>query len=86
MSKPPKGLVNQQQLAVNEIVAMVKRLELLTDGPALTRGTVQPWFHKQPFADGQLSVMFPVAISSLRDIVTAFADCAEDGVDVEDLG
>jgi len=86
MSKAPKGLVNQQQLVVNEIVAMVKRLELLTDGPALTPGIVKHWFHKQPFAEGQLSVMFENATLNLRNIVSAFEDCAEEGVDVEDLG
>ena len=81
----PKGLAKQQQDAVNEIVAMHKRLALLADGPAMTPGTVGPWLHGDVFANGQLSVMFDNAMYNLKAIIGTFEDCAEDDVKVEEV-
>lgn len=83
MSMPKKKLAKAQQQCVDELTAMADRIELLVDGPAMKAGQVSGWFPGFPYAEGQISTMLFIAAKQIRDALSAFDDCAEDGVHVE---
>lgn len=82
MSKPNKKLALAQQQCVDELKAMVGRLELIVDGPLMKPGALAKWFPGQLFVEGQVNVMLITAAEQLRLVLAAFDDCAEDGVNV----
>lgn len=82
MSKRLSKLAKAQQQCVTELKAMKDRLELLVDGPTMKAGEVSKWFPEFPFAEGQVSTMLNIAAQQIREVLEAFDDCAEDGVEV----
>lgn len=73
-------IVKAQQAVVTELVAMAGRLERLLDG-------IEPdgkWFPRDDFGfvEGQVNTMLGTAAKQIRNALSAFEDCAEDGVTV----
>lgn len=73
-------IVKAQQAAVTELDAIASRLERLLDGI----GTDGKWFPRDDleFVEGQVNTMLGVAAEQIRNVLSAFEDCAEDGVKV----
>lgn len=87
MSRKPskKKVAAAQQKLVNEIATIKHRLGDLADGLRLGDSEqALKYFPGEEFAfvEGQLSVMFDFAMKSLEYVLTAFEDCAEEGVEV----
>lgn len=73
-----KKIAKAQQAAVSELEAMADRLERLLDG-------IKPdgnWFPTRDFGftEGQINTMLGLAAQQIREAISAFEDCCEDGV------
>jgi len=85
MSKriPSKKLAKLQQVAINDLDAMRRQIELLVEGPGGI-ASFSTWFTRDmQFAEGQLNMMLLTAASMLRQAVETFEDCSESGVRVQ---
>lgn len=73
-----KKIAKAQQDAVTDLEGMLLRLDVMVDG-------IRPsgkWFPAEDFGfvEGQINTMLGIAAQQIREALSAFEDCCEDGV------